>query len=159
MKSIILILSLVVLVSCRTQYQFLSVQAIPKNPTVVVIPASDYLYQIDYANALENYLIGLGIKVIDRPLLKSRSIMEEFDSDKKSSRTTKEAYQSYEETNADFIIQTFEDQWHIRIINNKTKEVVASLSMPRVVQRNSVLERMHELFYKLGFEVNPIDER
>lgn len=123
----------------RTQYIVL--RDVPPSPSFVVIPANDYLYEVEFANHIENALIGAGVKVVIRPatkeVLTEQTVrgLERRQTDGQQSnlgagaRLT-ERYVEYENIDADYIAQTYKTSRQVKISKKETREILAILVAP-----------------------------
>lgn len=160
----ILVLSLF---GCGGSHTFVTQRDVPRNPAFVVIPATTSLYQLDFANEVESALIGAGVSVKARPSVKAVSEERELEksavqSDRSSAEGQKaeatliEAYMTYGEIEADYIVQTYADGDQVRIIKGQGDEVIASFQIKEVMSAqevNSTNKTIREALNALGFDV------
>ena len=120
---------------------FVVYRDVPENPTFVVLPATNYLYQVEFANTVEAVIIRAGAKVVDRPGTKeivSESKLGQAQVQggvtpsgtdaagaKEAEAKRTERYFEYGEINADYIVQTYADAKQVRIIKKDTGEILA----------------------------------
>jgi hypothetical protein len=121
------------LIAACSQTVFLVQRDVPSSPTFTVIPANDYLYQVDFATQIEGHLISCGVKVIVRPVSKeietrkSASQTEAFQEKAGEKEATQiERYHAVDETSADYIIQSYAEANFVKIIRRTTGEVLAA---------------------------------
>lgn len=141
MKSITVCL-LLILTGCYTYTQttFVVQRNVPQNPTFTVYPANHSFSEVTFANAIESYLIGSGVKVVQRPALKSVQTEEIKTKDKRTSEPAIEGkgiavtktFWAYEPTDADYYIETNSISGQMRVVKTQTQEVLSILIMPRV---------------------------
>ena len=55
-------------------HQFIVYRDVPDSPSFVVIPATNQLYQVHFANEVESAFIGCGVKVLVPPEIKEITI-------------------------------------------------------------------------------------
>ena len=128
---------ILILTSCGTK-EYIVLRDVPENPTFTVIPADNYLSEVAFANRIERYLISAGVKVVQRPGMKHiQTEQSEAERQSKSDSSTEaagkvltETYFMREPTAADYIVLTYRHSLQIRIIKNKTQEVLTVLSLP-----------------------------
>ena len=138
MKTIVICSLLFLLVGCAPQTFFVVLRDVPDNPSFVVIPANDYLYQVEFANRIESYLISSGVKVVTRPSTKEvqatkQAAQVEGQSSQAagSQATLTEKYMAFEDTNADYIVQTYADSKQIKVIRKTTKEILTTFELKK----------------------------
>lgn len=148
LKTIIICSVFLFLFGCSTKTVFVVLRDVPENPSFVVIPASDYLYQIELANMIEAFLISSGVKVVTRPAIKEvQATKQASQVDAQSSQpvgaqaTLTERYVAFEDTNADFIVETYADNRQVKIIRKATKEILATfeLTKPQTQKKDQVI--------------------
>ena len=59
----------IAMIGC-TKYEYIVLRGVPESPSIVVIPANDYLHEIAFANATERAIIRAGVSVVARPASK-----------------------------------------------------------------------------------------
>lgn len=127
---------LLILASCGSK-EYIVLRDVPENPSFTVIPADNYLSEVSFANRIERYLISAGVKVIQRPGMKHIQT-EQSKAERQSSalsaeeagKVLTETYFMREPTSADYIVLTYRHSLQVRIIKNKTQEVLTVLSLP-----------------------------
>lgn len=130
---------------CSTQTVFVVLRDVPDNPSFVVLPANDYLYQVEFANKIESYLLSSGVKVVTRPATKEvQATKQAAQVDAQSSQaagsqaTFTERYVALEESNADYIVQTYADSKQIKVIRKATKEILITFQLKRFEEQKEV---------------------
>jgi len=138
MKHIIVFFLIVgALGGCAPRQVFVTLRDVPQQPTFVVIPANNIVYQVEYANRIEAALIASGVSVVSRPATKSirteRQLTQaEAGSEDKvetADATLIEEYRAYDDLGADYMISTFADSRQIKIELVSTKEILAALTV------------------------------
>lgn len=125
------------LAGCTPQTpQFVVFRDVPESPSFVVIPANNYLHEVEFANEVENAIIGAGLKVVMRPATKDVT-MEKTVQGAEGKRTDDSAliqsadaklierYSTFEDIDADYIVQTYVNSRQIKISKRETKEILA----------------------------------
>lgn len=125
-------LSAFLLFGCSTETVFVVLREVPTNPSFVVMPVNDYLYQVEFANRIESYIVACGVKVVNRPAPK------EIESTKQATQlgaqstqvagaqaTLTERYFAFDETDANYIVYTYADTKQIKIVRKETKEILS----------------------------------
>ena len=128
---------LLILTSCGSK-EYIVLRDVPENPSFTVIPADNYLSEVTFANRIERYLISAGVKVIQRPGMKHiQAEQSKAESQSTSDRSAEsagkvltETYFMREPSTADYIVLTYRHSLQVRIIKNKTQEVLTVLSLP-----------------------------
>jgi len=136
-KNLSVFLLLFFIVSCTTTQEFVVRRNVPTNPTFVVIPANNLLYQVEFANKIESSLLETGVSVHQRPSLKEvrkkqsvgKTEKKESESRNSEEATLVEAYTAYDGLNADYLITTYAGSEQVRIIKRETNEVLASFKI------------------------------
>jgi hypothetical protein len=125
--------------SSSAQNVFVVRRDVPENPSLVVVPVAWTKDQVEHADKVEELVIGLGLKVVERPATKvitetsgamgttagSTGIGEAATAT--GSKTVKEEYIAYAETGAQYLLLTDEDAPRFKLIAIKTREVLASV--------------------------------
>lgn len=156
------------LASCAPSPVFVVMRDVPVNPSFVVIPITDYRYEVEYANEIEAFLLTCGLKVIDRPIQKSvESKQTNSEGAGKLSNNSDaitadgavggyervEKYYALGSTKADYILQTNANRQSIKVIKKDTEEVLASFYVYSVnTQTESTLKTA---MVNLGLSVRP----
>ncbi|GEM_PF-4857179 len=160
MKITITSLVLLALSGCSpSQTIFVVLRDVPETPSFVVIPANDYLYQVEFSNKVESYAISSGVKVVTRPATKEvEATKQAAQVDAQSSQaagsqaTLTERYVAFEDTNADYIIQTYADSKQIKLIRKATKEILLTFELKRT-DRQSEGQVFRNAMQSIGINV------
>lgn len=120
-----------------TEQVFVATADSPSTPTLAVIPANNGLYQHHFANDVEEKVIEAGLNVIGRPSVTMQEISQEAElaqmaGDKQASQQTAEITQTYsgfEESDADYVIQTYASSDQVRVLEQSSGKVLASFDM------------------------------
>ncbi|MDP1677674.1 MAG: hypothetical protein Q8L88_12515 [Bacteroidota bacterium] len=173
MKIIILILGLM-FASCATKFVYIVQRDVPEKPIFTVLPISDYLNQIEFSTAVEQYLMSAGVKIIQPPSSKAVETKRNIGgaignvqldknevrvADEQGSQTLIERYSALHETKADYIVETNSISRQVKIIAKSTQEIVAGFSLPitMVKDENEQYEKdrvvVLETLKKLGVKV------
>ena len=139
MKKIILILAPLLLMCCDVQTVFVVVRNVPQYPTFVVMPANDYLYQHEFANQVENWLLGSGVKVLSRPsneptkevrvTKQAEGISAQSGRVEGGLASVTERFFVFQETEADYAIFTYADAKQVQIVKRNNQEILASFAI------------------------------
>ena len=137
--------------------QFVVLRDVPESPSFVVIPANNYLNEVEFANEVENAIIRAGLKVVMRPATKNVT-MEKTVQGAEGKRTDDSAliqsadaklierYSTFEDIDADYIVQTYVTARQIKISKRETEEilaiVVAQMYAPWQLKLKGTLARM-----------------
>ena len=65
--SLLVILFSNVLIGCQSNVIYVVKRPVPIEPRIVVIPASDYLSEVEYANKIEQLLFKYNLSISSRP--------------------------------------------------------------------------------------------
>ncbi len=145
-----------VIMGCQVPYnQYIVLRAVPEYPSFVVIPANDYLDQVAFANEVEAAIIGVGVKVINRPATKEVTkevaaeggiqAIEGNQAVRKSGEgKLTEKYVAFEDIDADYTVQTYASSRQIRIMKNQTREILAVLNL----SENLYIEQGNKIAYR-----------
>ena len=137
------IMALILVSGCSNpKTVFVVLRDVPESPSFVVIPANDYLVQVDFANEIEADLIACGVKVVARPAMKEVQTTKQgaqLDTQvgQAAGATLIEKYMALEETNADYFISAFADTRQIKIIKRPTREVISVLDLSGTASNTS----------------------
>ena len=123
------------LIGC-TKYEYVVLRGVPESPSIVVIPANDYLYEIAFANATEQAIIRAGVRVVARPSTKEVTTEHTISGAhgnqgpgealvQAGEAKLREKYLAWEEFEADYIVRTFATSGQIKILKRDTKEILA----------------------------------
>ncbi len=139
--------------ACVTKNVFVVSRDVPDSPSFVVIPANDYLSQVEFANTIESYLIACHVRVLAKPGTKQiESTKQAAQSGAQPAQaaatqaTLTERFVAFDETNADYIVQTYSDTQQLKIIKKATTEVLATFELkydeshpPAEIIRNALI--------------------
>ncbi|MBS4014826.1 MAG: hypothetical protein KGZ86_00070 [Candidatus Latescibacteria bacterium] len=78
-KNVLFIITILLLIGCTTK--FVMIHGVPKSPTFVIIPNNFSEADLSFANLITEALIANGIRVLERPVMLSRSIESEKSAD------------------------------------------------------------------------------
>lgn len=138
MKFAISLSMLFFLFGCSTQTEFIVLRDIPINPSFVVLPANDYLYQVEFANTIQSYLLASRVKVVARPatkIVEATKQAGQIDANQSQvaggTQSLTERYWQLEDTDADYIVYTYADTRHVTIVRKSSKEVLASFALTK----------------------------
>jgi hypothetical protein len=137
MKDILVSSIMVFLLSgCTTQLVFVVSRDVPQSPSFVVIPANDYLSEVEFANQIESYLLSCAVKVVTRPAIKDvQATKQAAQIEAKSSQaegtqaTLVERYAAFEDTDADYVVRTYADMKQFKIVRKVSKEILLSFEL------------------------------
>ncbi len=124
----------------NTKYQYVVLRDVPQSPTFVVIPPNRYMYEIEFANTVEEIIMSLGVRVVDRPATKEVTETTEkgvagakADDSKlmagERSHQLVESYFAYEDLKADYIVRSYSNSKQVRIIKRQSEEILASINL------------------------------
>lgn len=138
-RPVVWLSALLIVSGCSsTEQVFLIQRNVPESPTVVVIPATNHLYQHHFANEIENKVVEAGLRTIERPVITTQEVSQEaalaqqpdVDQAAQQSAEITQTFSGFSETSADYVIQTFAASDQIRIIKRSSSDVLASFTMP-----------------------------
>lgn len=140
MKNAIIAGTLLSLVACQpqtiTNTVFVAQRDVPQKPSFVVFPANNYLYQVEFANEIEHYLIFCGISVQTRPATKeieatkqATQVGAQPSQAASTQATLTERYLAFEDTDADYVVYTYADSRQVKIAQRQSKEILASFEL------------------------------
>jgi hypothetical protein len=131
------------LTGCGPQIpQFIVYRDVPESPSFVVIPANDYMHEVFFANEIEEAIISCGVKVVKRPTTKrirtEKSIgglegNQTRDSDasvttvREADAKRVESYWEYESIEADYLVETYVSEKHVKNLKSGMREVLTVL--------------------------------
>ena len=132
-KLLCLLLAIFVLtITGCARTDFVVLRDVPHAPSFVVIPANGYLHEVEFANKIEQAIIGSGVKVVMRPSTKEVTTEETVESAKDSQASgvrLTERYFAFEEFSADYIVQTYVSSQQVKITKRETQEVLVVFSL------------------------------
>ena len=148
--AIALLFWVVVLAGCAPQTpQFVVLRDVPESPSFVVIPANDYLHEVEFANKVENAIISAGIKVVMRPATKDVT-MERTVQGAEGKRTDDrtliqsadakliERYSAFDDIDADYIVRTYVTSKQVKISKRETEEILAVLVAKEYIEGGTI---------------------
>jgi hypothetical protein len=124
--------------SLFAQNIFIVRRDVPDTPSVVVVPSSWSRNDLEYADKIEEIVIGFGLKVVQRP--STRIITETKGAvgttggetvNGVGTKTLKEEYVAYQETGANYLLLTDENSSRFKLILINTHELLASVKVGR----------------------------
>ena len=158
-RSLLIILSFMlfpVTIGC-SQTQFVVLRDVPESPSFVVIPANNYLSQVEFANEVEAAIIGAGVKVVmfsqaSKEVTKEVAIEGEIQAieGNKAARKSGEGrlieryVEFFEEIKADYIVLTYAGSKQIRIIKRQPREILAVLNL----SEDLYMEKGNQISYR-----------
>ena len=140
--AIALLFWVVVLAGCAPQTQFVVLRDVPESPSFVVIPANNYLHEVEFANTIENAIISAGLKVVIRPTTKDVTMEKTVQGAKGKQDDGRaliqsadakliERYSTFEDIDADYIVQTYVTSKQVKIAKRETQEILAVLEISK----------------------------
>ena len=165
----VLVLVIMIFLGCTyPEYEFIVLRNVPQTPSFVVLPANDRLLQVEFANEIENIIIGCNVKVVNRPAKKEvtkavgQGVLGIESEDNKMVQGDAgyqliESYPAYHDFDADYVVVTYADSKRVRIIKRVTDEVLASIDLKNYMQREMksvhYRQRIAMALSKLGISV------
>ena len=163
------------LTGCASQApQFIVYRDVPESPSFVVVPANRRMYEIYFANEIEEAIISCGIKVVKRPSTKRIRTEESIggvegnrvrdpnasvSSVREADAKRVESYLEYHPTGADYMVETYGAERQVKISRRDTREVLAVFYAKRYKKGRvwfTWRHKVHETLKLLGFKVrNP----
>lgn len=139
-RCLTLLLLLVALLGCSTKYEYVVLREVPQSPSFVVLAPNNYLFEIEFANMIEEIIISLGVKVVARPSTKAitetteKGIAGAKAEDNKLMTGERghqrvESYVEYTDLKADYIVRTYRNSKQVRIIKRQSEEILASINL------------------------------
>ena len=154
--------------------QFIVYRDVPESPSFVVVPANNRMYEVYFANEIEEAIISCGVKVVKRPSTKRIRTEKSFGGldgnqtrDPDASVTTVreadakrvESYWEYESIEADYLVETYVGKRNVKILKADTREVLAVFYAKRYKKgtvRFTWRHKVHETLKSVGIPVrNP----
>jgi len=159
----------IVFLGCSQKPIYIVQRDVPSNPSFTVLPANELLYQVHFANRIEEFLIGSGVKVNRRPASKyvetkqnvEKVNLTPVDAAKGSILVT-EAYRTLEEFSTDFLVETYADSKQIKFTNRKTNEVLTVFILDEGLSKSDYdaqLGVIHDSLEKLGVKVKTLEKK
>ena len=153
---IIVLFTFLTLIGCGSHTtNFVVYRHVPENPSFVVIPSNNGMCEVTFANEIESALISCHVSVLLRPTTKAVE-KEQAAGETKSESSNKsiektsitEWYFEFEEITADYIIQTYDSSYHVKISKRDTREIIAVLKIPKYeVIESGTLPTPREIVY------------
>ena len=112
---------------------YIVLRDVPQSPSFVVIPVTNTISEVSYANIIESAIIAAGVKVVLRPA--SKEIEQTTTSPTNNGNSTKiltERYFALDELNADYLVQTYVTPAQVKISKLSTREVLTIINVHRV---------------------------
>ena len=163
------ILLVVSAVGCTTTEQvFVATADSPDTPTIAVIPANNGLYQHHFANVVEEKVIESGLSVTRRPSTVEKELSQgaelaQMAGDAQAAEQTAvitQTYSGFEESSADYLIQTYASSNQVRIVEKDSERVLASFQLILEPEGGTSLEEPEDPFRKALEEIGlPVKER
>ena len=158
-----------VFMGCAQKPIYIVYRDVPPNPTFTVLPANDLLYQVHFANRIEEFIIGSGVKVNRRPASKyveTKQNIEKVNLGPVDAAIggvmLTEVYRTTEEFTTDYIVETYADSKQIKFTNRKTNEVLSVFILDEGLTKSDYeahLEVIHDALEKLGVKVKTIEKK
>jgi hypothetical protein len=153
----IALVSCILSVVACSKTQFVVLRNVPESPSVTVIPANDYLREVEFANNVEEAIIGAGVKVVMRPSTKevtTEKEVQETEGNRAAEAKLTERYFAWEDVQADYIVQTYVTSRQMKITKKQTREVLAVLVVPTYHASQEWREKvLYDALAKMGFPV------
>jgi hypothetical protein len=163
------ILLVVSAVGCTTTEQvFVATADSPENPIIAVVPANNGLYQHHFANFVEEKVIESGLSVTQRPSVVNQEIsqgaeMAQLAGDAQAAKQTAvitQSYSRFEESSADYLVQTYTSSNQVRIVEKASQRVLASFELILEPEGGTSFEKTEDPFLKALEEIGlPVKER
>jgi hypothetical protein len=164
--AIALLFWVVVLAGCAPQTpQFVVLRDVPESPSFVVIPANNYLHEVEFANKVENAIISAGIKVVLRPATKdvtTEKIIQGAEgqqaADVKLIQSAEakliERYSAFEDIDTDYIVLTYVTSRQVKIAKRETREILVVLLASQPEHYSYTWpKKIYETLAKMGLPV------
>lgn len=167
------------LTGCGPQLpQFIVYRDVPESPSFVVVPANNRMYEVYFANEIEEAIISCGVKVEKRP--STRRIRTEKSigglegnrvrapdaaatSVREADAKRVETYSVYGKMNADYMVETYGAERQVKISKRDTREVLAIFYAIRYKKGGVWLTWRHQVYEtlkRMGIPVhNPFPEK
>lgn len=128
---IVLVVFVLTMTGCA-RTKFVVLRDVPHSPSFVIIPANNYLHEVEFANKIEQAIIGSGVKIVMRPSTKevtTEKVLEKAEGSQAAGMRLTERYFEFEKINADYIVQTYVTSQQVKITKRETQEVLAVLGL------------------------------
>ena len=160
----IALLSFVVSLAGCAKTQFVVLRDVPESPSFVVIPANNYLHEVEFANEIEDAIISAGVKVVMRPATKEVTMEKTVQrAEGKQTDDVKsilaadakliERYSAFEDIDADYIVQTYVTSKQVKIAKIETREILAVLEAFQSDEYYSWPTTIYKALAKMGIPV------
>jgi hypothetical protein len=133
MKTLLASSVLVILFGCAPKTVYVVLRDVPTKPSFVILPANDYIREVEFANVIETYFLSSGVKVVEHPgrkevqATKQAAQMEAQSGQAAAAQgTITEKFWALENTDADYLVRTYADTKQIKIVRRTTNELLAS---------------------------------
>ena len=109
---------------------YIVLRDVPQSPSFVVIPVTNTISEVSYANIVESAIIAAGVKVVLRPASKEieKTTTTPTD-DGDSTKILTERYFELDELNADYLVQTYVTPAQVKISKLSTREVLTIVNI------------------------------
>lgn len=138
LSAFIILVSTIALTGCITTTEFVQIRPVPAAPSFTVLPANEYLDEVEFARRIEAALVAAGVSVLSAPgtafitketTLRRGIASESSETKAEGSREEKETvrFLSYDNLEADYVVSTIysgSGNGQVRIELRKTREVV-----------------------------------
>ena len=112
---------------------YIVLRDVPQSPSFVVIPVTNTISEISYANIIERAIIAAGVKVVLRPA--SKEVEETTTTPTNNGDSTKiltERYFELDELTAEYLVQTYATPAQVKISKLSTREILTIVNVSRV---------------------------
>ena len=112
---------------------YIVLRDVPQSPSFVVIPVTNTISEVSYANIIERAIIAAGVKVVLRPA--SKEVEETTTTPTNNGDSTKiltERYFELDELTADYLVQTYATPAQVKISKLSTREILTIVNVSRV---------------------------
>ena len=125
------------LLGCATKtLEIVVLRDVPESPSFVVIPANDFLREVEFANSVEDAIISAGVKVVIRPSTKEVTTEKRVQGAEGRQAGSNEAilaadakltekYFAFDAIQADYIVHTYANSRHVKISKKESREILA----------------------------------
>lgn len=157
---LILILLTVTVFGCSSGPNFVVSRDVPAQPSFIVVPASTYPDQIEYADRFEGYLLAAGIRVLVTPAvrenltIKEGSQMHAEDNVLSEARSVVFEWSDAVKSSATYILSTDSEFSRVKIIRRDGGEILASFQLKTFTMKAGEEERrFREALVALGLHL------
>ena len=145
--------------------EFVILRDVPESPSFVVIPANDYLNEVEFANDIENAIISAGLKVVMRPATKDVTMEKTVQgaegqqaADVKLIQSAEakliERYSAFEDIDTDYIVLTYVTSRQVKIAKRETREILVVLLASQPEHYSYTWpKKIYETLAKMGLPV------